>query len=406
MDVEQAAALEQNVIDVDMLSPDPLPADDTGTQAASKTFSRGEEEALSTEAPLVQTPSTNDSNTSSAEPNAVCSPSSVLHSRSDHFLQSSPNTIKQIPSASRDTIEQIPSAPPTESAPPTLSREQMDSHISDILARLNGLTIHGQQVDKVLASILSTMNLGKSMLEDQGKSIEELHTRPSGTTIDRNAAREMARDVFSPVVRSEAATFQVVLVSVMTHFLSTYGAGVHSMPIHQFASVGTSTRDLESTSEPVMIAQRQFATVGTSTSDLAPTPEPVMISQRRFATVGTSTSDLAPTPKRIMVSSATQTDDDGVPVASTTRAIETPYVPCDNSEIQPATILMDHETVKPVTRPSPEPMEYSKPSPSPNFPTSDLRATGGDTFEGHPSSNHDMVDTETQGTIIAHRFSS
>ena len=360
-DVEQPMDVEQNApIDVDMLFLDPSPADDTGAQSPSRTISPGEEEALSTEAPPLQTPSIDDSHPSLPEPNAVCSPGIVLDSQSDHTLQSS-----------LDTIEQIHSAPPAKGAYPTLPQGQVGPHIADILASLHGLTIHGQQVDRVLADLLSTMQLGNSMLENHCR----IHSMP---------VRQLA--TVGTSTSDLAPTPEPVLIAQ-----------------RHFATVGTSTSDLVSTPEPVMIPQRQFATVGTSTSDLAPAPEPVVISQRPFATVDTSTSYLTPTHKRI--SSAAQTYGDETLVASTTPAIETPYVPYDNSETQPATNLGGHGIVEIVTQSSPEPMEYTGLSSSPKFPTSDLRATNEGTFEGHPSGNHDVVDTERQGMIIGRRFS-
>lgn len=261
--------------------------------------------------------------------------------RKPHFFQSLEDAINEIFRAVR-----------ANSRRPTFNQEQMNLLLPDILSHLHGLTVQTEQLENALSRILTSLHNAHSQLTDQSRLLSELSSRPANPPLDRTAAREVARDVLMPVMRSEVATFQIVVATVMARMRSARAA------------------------------ERQA------------TPE------RQLAMVRRSTGGLTPTADRIMISATTQTEVNDAGVASTSIDVDSPHVLCDNSEVQRSTDVMEPGADELANELLPQPMEDVRLSPGLNVPTPDLIASEGDVSDDRTLVSRDSVDTEGQGITM------
>ena len=406
-----------------MLTSNPLPTQDRGGRTPPRTLPGGEENDPSTGAPT-QTPPSYQSLASTSQMNGVCFSLFTHQPLSHDFTQSGQDASNWILQTALMNSHRL-----------VFNQEQVSLILSTILSRIQGQATHNERVENALASLLTSMQLVQSVLVDHSTAIVDIQTRLANAPLDRDAAR----DILSPVVRSEAATFQLVLVNAMTQFLSAYGVTIPPPPQRQPATADTPTTD------PVSTPDRQFPTAGTHAVPPVPTREPqfptaspptidsVRPPEPQVTTFGTPAIDTVPTPERqpatvgtptrypsiphehIMVPSATETEGH---VAAATIAIETSNVPCDDSLTQPSTGITGNGYVEPIGESPSEPMQDARrspgpreriseltedatPSTGPGITTPDLTVRDGDVSEDRPLGGHNSINTEGQGMPVS-----
>ena len=229
----------------------------------------------------------------------------------------------------------------------------MDLLLPDILAHLHRLTTHTEQMESALTLMLSSVDLARSQIGEQGPLLSDLHARPSTTTVDRNVLVDVAQEHLLPILRDDIVnTVRTVAATVMTRMLSTRPGEIQALQ------------------------------------------------ERQFATIATSTDDLLHPPARVLISSASQTEDNDVVPVSTTTDVETPEVPGDNLETQKSTEIAQDDYVEIGTESIPVYTEYLEIDPGQSFPTSDLRAPDVEVDKDRPVSDQGPTDTEAQGVTV------
>ena len=235
----------------------------------------------------------------------------------------------------------------------TFGHQQIGLLLPEILSQLHRLNNRTDRFGNALSLALSSVSHAHTQIADQGRLISELHSRPSVTIVDRNVVIEVVQQYLLPMLQNEmVTTIQTVAATVMTRMGSTQAAATQDLP------------------------------------------------ERQFTTVSASTDDLPHTPERVMISSATQTEDnDDVVVMSMITGVDTPHVPCDNSEMPQSAETANNGSV--ATEPSDESVNSPSISAGQSFPTSGIRVLEVEVPQNPPVVDQGLADTDAPGMTIS-----